>query len=352
MFKLKFDTQKKNIGKAPGDLSSLVANDSSAKIFAYIYNKHNAELMSDINISALNEISYDDQVVWLEFEKFLSAEQVDYLQEKFEIDNLIFEDILTNNHRPKIEIVDQYFFMVLRLPIIKGLEVLSQQFSIVLKNNVLISFLDEADDVFAHIKKRIFKYDAKLRSYKEDFLFYLLLDAVVDKYFVALSVLNAKYESLMDNVDRNVNIESQKELQNLKHEILNLKRNILSLKEIINRIINGEINVIDANLQRYLQDLQEQINHANESAEMLREMILSLIELANINLSNRMNEVMKFLTMISTIFIPISFIAGLYGMNFTNMPELANPNGYYFTLALMGILALAMFVFFKFKKWF
>lgn len=353
MFKLNFQLQNKSLGKAPGNIDHLIEENQSAKLTVYRYNETSAELEEDPSISNLKEINYDNQVVWINYSSKPSKEQIDFLKEHFKLESLTLEDILVSNHRPKLENLDHYLFCILRIPYTtEDEDIFTQQFSIFLKSNVIISFINKDDSVFDDIKKRIFNSKAKLRSRKEDYLFYLLIDAVVDKYLYSLSFLNIKYESAMDEIESQHNIENFKNVQNLKHEILNLRRNISAIKEIISRLYKDESGIISSDSTLNIRDLADNIHHANESAEMLREMIMSLIELGHTLLSNRMNEIMKVLTILSSIFIPISFLAGLYGMNFVNIPELNNPNGYYILLAVMFTIVVSMLLYFKNKKWF
>jgi magnesium transporter len=352
MFKLNFTEQSKSLGKAPGNIDSLIGENQSSSLSVYRYNASSADLELDISHDDLKKINYDDQVVWINYTGKPSREQIDFIGDFFQFESLAIEDILVNNHRPKLEDSGEYFFCILRIPVVKEEGISTQQFSIFLKNNVLISFIDIEENVFDDIKKRIFNPNSKLRSKKEDYLFYLLLDAVVDKYFYALNALNIKYEVAMEELEQNLDLDDFKNVQNLKHEILNLRRNISAIKEIINKLSKDESNIVSSDSHLNIKDLADNIYHANESAEMLREMIVSLIELGHTMLSNRMNEIMKVLTIMSTIFIPITFIAGIYGMNFTNMPELNFPYGYHVSLAVMFILVVSMLIFFKRKKWF
>lgn len=352
MFKLNFQLQNKSIGKAPGVIDHLIDENQCANITMYRYNQDFAEKEENVSLSSLKQVNYDDQVVWLNYSSMPSKDQIDFLKEYFKLDSLTLEDILVSNHRPKLENLDHYLFTILRIPYVnENQDIFTQQFSIFLKSNVIISFINHDDEVFDDIKKRIFNSKTKLRTRKEDYLFYLLIDAVVDKYLYALSFLNIKYETEMNEVEGENNIEDFKNVQNLKHEILNLRRNISSIKEIISRLYKDESGIISSDSNLNIRDLADNIHHANESAEMLREMIMSLIELGHTLLSNRMNEIMKVLTIMSSIFIPISFLAGLYGMNFVNIPELNNPNGYYFLLTAMFFVVIGMLLYFKNKKW-
>jgi magnesium transporter len=352
MFKLNFNPQNKSLGKAPGNIDDLVDETKSADLLLYNYNQNSADLVRDVSFKDILSVNFDNQVQWISFTGKLSRVQVDFLKNDLKLDPLTVEDILLENHRPKLEELEEYIFCVLRIPIIIDNDLLTQQFSLVLKNNVLVSFIDTNDNVFDDIKKRIMNSQSKLRSKKEDYLFYLLLDAVVSKYFYALNFLNNKYEKAMEEIETSFEVDDFKYIQNLKHEILNLRRNVSAIKDLIYKLSRDESNIIQPDSYLNIRDLMDQAHHANESAEMLREMIMSLIDLNHNKISNRMNEIMKVLTIISTIFIPITFVAGVYGMNFVNMPELHSQYGYPITVFVMALIVLAMLIYFKKMKWF
>lgn len=352
MFKLNFNPQNQSQGMAPGNIEGLLDETQSAELLLYSYNQQSADLVKEVSFEDILSVNFDNQVQWISFTGKLSRAQVDFLKNDLKLDPLTVEDILLENHRPKLEELEEYIFCVLRIPIVIDNDLLTQQFSIVLKNNVLVSFIDTNDNVFDDIKKRIMNSQSKLRSKKEDYLFYLLIDAVVDKYFYALNFLNHKYETAMEEIETSFDVHDFKNIQNLKHEILNLRRNSSALKDLIYKLSRDESDIIQPDSYLNIRDLMDQAHHVNESAEMLREMIMSLMELNHNKISNRMNEIMKVLTIISTIFIPITFVAGVYGMNFLYMPELSAKYGYQITLLAMALIVLAMVIYFKKKKWF
>lgn len=351
MFKLDFDEQKKNFGMDPGSVNNLVNTDGTAEFSAYKYNLQNLDIENKFDPKELEKLNLDDQVIWLNFSGIPCEHQVEFLEKENGIDPINLEDILTTNHRPKLEEWHDYLFLVSRIPFIKEGELQTKQFSLILKENILITFIEDGEDNFLDVKKKLLNANSMLRNSKEDYLFYLLLDNVVDQYFQTLDLINSRYEQLTHKIDNDTSPELIREIQNLKHEILNLRRDIQPIKEFSLKLQRADLKIIAADTKEYLRDLFDHAHHVSEATEMLREMTNSLLELSHSTLSNKMNEVMKVLTIISTIFIPITFIAGIYGMNFENMPELKFENGYFVAVGIMLVISTVMVLYFKKKKW-
>lgn len=184
-----------------------------------------------------------------------------------------------------------------------------------------------------------------------DYLLYSLLDSIVDQYFTVIDKFSDLAETIEDQLENKLNNKNLKRIQKLKREILLNRRYIVPTRELISSLIKTESTLISKDLLPFLNDLYDHAFQVNQSFEMLREFIVSIIEIAHSNLSNKMNEIMKVLTMVSTVFIPITFIAGVYGMNFVNMPELSIPWAYPAVIALMLLIVVAMFIYFKKKQW-
>jgi magnesium transporter len=207
------------------------------------------------------------------------------------------------------------------------------------------------EDVFNGVRDRINNALGRIRSRGADYLFFALLDAIVDNYFLAIENLNHRIEILEEEVYENPKPVVAKNIQQLKKEVLQIRRWIYPVKELISRLIDSENPLITKDTKLFLRDVQDHAIEINESLQIYREMSMSLMEMYMSNMSNKMNEVMKVLTIMASIFIPLTFIAGIYGMNFDHMPELHYKYGYYCVWGVMIVLFLSMMIYFKKKKW-
>jgi len=234
----------------------------------------------------------------------------------------------------------------------KNEKIIIEQVSFVLGKNYVLTFQESEGDVFDFIRERLRLANGRIRGLKSDYLMYALIDAVVDNYFSIIETLGNKIEDLetelfAGNARDHISIE----VQQLKREILKVRRAIFPLREIINRIEKGEHPLIYKRTITYYRDVYDHLIQVSENIEIYREMIWSLMDMYMTTISNRMNEVMKVLTIMSSIFIPLTFLAGLYGMNFENIPELKYHNGYFILLGVMFALFIGLLFYFKRKKW-
>jgi magnesium transporter len=218
-------------------------------------------------------------------------------------------------------------------------------------DNTVVVFQETVDNVFGEVIKRIENKFGRIRSRGADYLFFALLDAIVDNYFIVLDDIKNKLELLEEEVYNNPQKESARKIQYLKKEILRIRKWIFPVKELVNRLIQSEHHLITKETKLFLKDTFDHCLEINEDIILYREMSTSLMEMYMTNMSNKMNEVMKVLTVIASIFIPLTFIAGVYGMNFRNMPELQSEYGYYYLWGIFIIVGLGLLIFFKRKDW-
>ncbi|CAM4969202.1 unnamed protein product [Rotaria socialis] len=228
-----------------------------------------------------------------------------------------------------------------------------EQISFYVKENTLITFQQNPNDIFERIKNRIRQNKGRIRRSKIDYLFYSLVDAIVDQYMDVLDIANTKLEAIDHQLMQNLSRDTLETIYDLKRDMLDYRRLTSPLKEIINRLQKEEeTQIIQESTIIYLKDLYDHVVQVTDTIDTYREMLASFIDFYMMLNSNAMNEVVKTLTMISTIFIPLTFIAGLYGMNFDNMPEIHWKHGYFVSLGLMIFIALCMLFYFKRKRWF
>ncbi|MBU1930612.1 magnesium/cobalt transporter CorA, partial [Candidatus Micrarchaeota archaeon] len=233
----------------------------------------------------------------------------------------------------------------------KKKKLLFEQVSLLLGPNFVISFQEKEGDVFDPLRERIRKEKSRTRAMGADYLGYALIDVIVDHYFLVLEKIGEKIEKLEEELMREPKQKTLKEIYAMKRELISLRKAVWPLREVISRIERTEHTIIKKKTGIYFRDLYDHIIQIIDTIETSREMVSGMVELYLSSLSNRMNEVMKTLTIIATIFIPLTFIAGVYGMNFKFMPELEWPLGYYTIGIVMLIVAGTLVVYFKRKKW-
>lgn len=359
MLKL-FKKVSKKIGMMPGTL-------------AYVGDKKHEEVKIDVidyDASELQEktvpavedcFPFKDSptITWINVNGIHDTDIVEKLGKHFDIHPLVQEDIVNTGHRPKMDESDNYVCIVLKMLSINndngGLD--SEQVSIIFGNNYVISFQEKEGDVFNHVRERIRKTVPRVRFMGADYLAYTLIDAVVDHYFLVLENIGERVESLEDTLIDNPTPENMETIHDLKRELILVRKAIWPLREAIGGLERLESELIHDFTQPYLRDLYEHVIQVIDTVETLRDMVSGLFDMYMSSVSNRMNEVMKVLTIIATIFIPLSFLAGVYGMNFDtsassfNLPELGLRFGYIFFWIAVLVVGGGLLVFFKRKRW-
>jgi magnesium transporter len=272
--------------------------------------------------------------------------------EEFELHPLILEDILNTKQRPKVEEYGDTIFVVARMIWHdKNDELQSEHISFVLAENFVLCFQEQPGDVFEPLRERLRKSSGRIRSRGSDYLLYALLDTIVDNYFLVMEHTGIVIEELEEHILQNYSETTINEVHELKREMIDLQRYVWPLREVTNHMLRAEHNTFKEETLLFLRDLNDHTVQIIETIQMSREMINGMIDLSMNQASNRMNEVMKVLTIIATIFIPLTFIAGIYGMNFDYMPELGYRYGYFITWTVMIISTAGMLIFFKRKNW-
>ncbi|RGY65054.1 magnesium and cobalt transport protein CorA [Fusobacterium ulcerans] len=344
--------KNKKVGLAPGTLIYTgELKDEKIKIILYSYNKETVKKVIDNSLDKLSFFNEKDFVNWIVIEGVHDVELIKKIGVFYEIDNLILEDILNINQRPKFEEREKYISFFLKMIYLnkKSDEIEYEQISFILGEGYLITFQEKTGNIFNNLQERIENGIGKLRNKKENYLMYALFDIIVDNYFLILENFEERIEALEEKIVNNPSQKIIEEIISLKKEISKFKRNVIPIKEILIKISN--IDYFDESMNIYLKDLHDHSTIIYESIEIIYNRSNDLIQLCHSSIGNSMNEIMKILTIISTIFIPLSFLAGLYGMNFKYMPELSWEYGYYFILGLMFIVVAGMILYFKRKNW-
>jgi len=292
-------------------------------------------------------------VTWINIDGLHRIDLIEQLGTHFGLHPLVMEDIVNTDQRPKIEDFVTYLFLVLKRLSYSShdSDVVSEQISLILGPTFLLSFQEAPGDEFDPIRDRIRSSKGRIRQMGVDYLAYTLIDAIIDNYFVLLEQIGDRIEEIEDVLVANPRPETLQTLHTLKREMIVLRKSIWPLREVITRLERWETPLIQQATTIYLRDVYDHTIQVIDAIETYRDMLSGMLDIYLSSVSNRMNEVMKVLTMIATIFIPLTFIVGIYGMNF-NMPELQWPWAYpYVFYVVLFVIILVMITYFRRKKW-
>ena len=292
-------------------------------------------------------------VTWINIDGLHKIETIEKIGKNFELHPLILEDILNTGQRPKCEDYEKCLFMVLKMLRYdnESSSINSEQVSLVLGQNFVISFQEEVGDVFEQIRDRIHNAKGRIRKMSADYLAYALIDAIVDNYFLILEKMGEQIESMEEELIAKPSDKTVRKIHALKRELIFLRKSVWPLRELINSLQKTESSLITDSTGPYLRDVYDHTIQVIDTIESFRDMVSGMLDIYLSSISNRMNAVMKVLTIIATIFIPLTFIAGIYGMNFKYMPELGWRWGYGLVLLIMIAIAVIMLIYFRKKKW-
>jgi len=349
-------TKKRNgkIGVPPGTLVHIGERKQEAvRISVIDYDEAGCREFEADTIEQCFVFREKPTVTWINVEGLHRVEVIQKLGDCYGLHPLVLEDILNTDQRPKLEDYKDYLFLVIKmLHTGKTPETLIEQVSLILGSNFVISFQEGMEgDVFDQIRERIRRGKGRIRNMGADYLVYSLIDAIVDNYFVVLEIMGERIEELEDELMTRPTTLTLREIHQLKREMIFLRKAVWPLREVINSPVRGESPLVSEGTRLYLRDVYDHTIQIIDAVETLRDMLSGMLDIYLSSMSNRMNEIMKFLTIIGTIFIPLTFIVGVYGMNFENMPELKWHWGYVAVWAVMAGIALFMLGYFRKKKW-
>jgi len=345
----------KKAGEPPGTLVYVGEKKVEKVRISYIdYDEQNFQEKEISKIEECFPFKATPTVTWINIDGLHEVEIIEKLGTQFEVHPLILEDILHTEQRPKYEDFDKYIFIVLQmLSFNEELgAVESEQVSLILGANFVISFQERMGDVFEPIRDRIRNAKGRIRKMGPDYLAYALIDAIVDSYFAILEKIGEKIELMEEELVSNPTEKTLQQIHNMKREMISLRRSVWPLREVISGVQRSESSVIKELTEIYLRDVYDHTIQIIDTIESFRDMVSGMLDIYLSSISNKMNAVMKVLTIIATIFIPLTFVAGIYGMNFKYMPELDWRWGYGAVWLVMIVVAGIMMVYFRRKKWF
>jgi len=292
-------------------------------------------------------------ITWINIDGLQRVDVIEKIGKKFNLHPLVLEDIANTEQRPKMEDFTDYVYIVLRMLRYddQNSEIMSEQLSLILGSNWVVSFQENEGDVFDFVRERLRNNKGRIRTLGADYLVYTLMDAVVDNYFAVLEKMGEKIEDIEDELIADPNPATLKVIHDLKRQSISLRKSVWPLREAVNRLERIESQLINKTTNIYLRDVYDHTIQVIDSIETFRDILSGMLDIYLSSISNRMNEVMKVLTIIATIFIPLTLVAGIYGMNFTYMPELRSPWGYPLALLSMLSIGIVMLFYFRKKRW-
>ena len=349
----KIKKRSDKVGLPPGTMIYMGERRIEEEIITIMdYNKEHF-LITDIKLidNQLNDIE-EGIVRWINLDGLGQINNIASLGKQFKLHPLLLEDVVNPHQRPKIENFDQYLFIVLNmLRWDKELKkVMTEQISMVLGPNYVITFKEFKSTLFNPIKDRIHQSKGRIRSMGADYLIYALIDVIIDNYFVIMEKIGKRLDEIEEQLVENPKPETLQAIHLLKREVLTLKKMIWPSRNVINGL-QREVSFFNDTTQIYLRDIYDHIISIIDTFENYRDVIAGMLDIYLSSISNKMNEIMKILTIISTIFIPLSFLAGFYGMNFIYMPELRSPIAYPIVIILMICVGILMLSYFRKKSW-
>lgn len=341
------------IGLAPGSLNftgERKMDNVLIELILYNEDTYKEEKYTSIQ-DAFHRINKTDLICWLNIDGLHEIEIVEHLVKINQLHKLSGEDILNVGQRPKLEEFENYIHITANMFMVNAEDIDNEQISLLMYDGLIISFQEKTGDVFQHVRRRIKESSGQIRKRGSDYLGYALLDAIVDHYYVILEHYGYHIEELEEELLNNLNETALNKLHIVRRKALHIRRAVYPMREVVSRFEKSESQLIHPDTKLFMRDLYDHTIQVIETVEVFRDSVSGLLDLYMNNISYRMNNVMKVLTIVSTIFIPLTFIAGIYGMNFTNMPELEYKYGYLITIVSMAVLSFIMIIYFKRKKW-
>jgi len=348
-----FHRSSKKPGTPPGTLSSSSGNEAEqTRMNILRYDQRKVEQLVNVTVQSI-ATPKGTKRMWLDVTGLRNLEAIEQIGKIFHLHPLLLEDITHTDQRPKFDTYDDILYIVARMfsqDEHHGIH--SEQVSIIIGKTFVISFQERAGDVFDPVRERLQMGKKTIHTNGPAYLAYSLLDTIVDNYFLILEDIGERIEILEDKLIKNPTPETLHSINRLKQDALVLRRSVWPLRDVVNRFEREDSSLLNKETRVYVRDLYDHTVQIIEAIETYRDVLSGMVDLYLSSVSNKMNAIMKVLTIIATIFIPLTFIAGVYGMNFKYMPELSWRYGYLLVLLVMVLLVIGMLGYFKKKGWF
>ncbi|MDX2253696.1 MAG: magnesium/cobalt transporter CorA [Nitrospira sp.] len=344
--------RSKKTGLSPGTLVHIGENRTeTVEITLFNYAGAQCDERTVTNPNDLQPPA-DETVTWINVGGVHKLDLLEAFGKQFGLHPLLLEDIANTDQRPKLDDYETYVFLVVKmLAVTDRGDILVEQVSFVLGRNYVLSFQENGTDVFSPVRDRLRAGKGRLRHNGSDYLLYALVDAVVDQYFAVLESLGEKIETLQERVMADPKPDTLRDVHALKRQLLFVRRAVWPLREVTNSLSRSDCPYLHEPTKVFFRDVYDHVVQVVDTIETFREMLSASLDIYLSSVSYRLNAVMRVLTVITTIFMPLSFIASIYGMNFEHMPELKWEWGYPFVLGAMGLVAAGMLIGFRRRKW-
>lgn len=347
--------KRKKAGLPPGSLVYSGPDRKGEKVTVRLIEYNETEVIKEEVTDAQRCIAClgSKYTSWISFNGFHEVKKVKEICQSLSIHDLTIEDILNTNQRPKIEVNNDYIFVTLKLIQYDQEDETfdKEQISIILKKGVILSLQEHENEALSDVRKRIINDKGHIRHKGADYLLYSILDSIIDRYIVVVDHLQFELEELEERALIDSDADFMHEIQWLKKEILHIRRAVSPVKEIILILLREDTTLISSHNHIYLRDVYDHTNQVQDGIETIRDILSGLVDTHQANMSNKMNEIMKYLTVFTSIFTPLTFMTGVFGMNFANMPGLNWEFGFYAMWLLMFGVGLTLFIVFKRKRW-
>ena len=344
--------RSKKTGLPPGSLVH-IGERKPGKVTLHIF-RYNAAGCEELQPERADQLSppSDESVVWINVGGVHDVQVLETLGKQFSLHPLLLEDVANTDQRPKLDDYEEYLFVVIKmLSLTERKQIAVEQVSLVLGRNYVLSFQENGTDVFQPVRERLRGGKGRLRQADSDYLLYALVDAIVDQYFAVLELMGERLEAVQQAVVDDPKPETLNDIHALKRQLLFLRRAVWPLRDVMNNLSRSDCRFLHDSTKVFFRDVYDHVVQIVDTIETLREMVSASLDIYLSSVSYRLNAVMRVLTVITTIFMPLSFIASIYGMNFEYMPELRSPWGYPLVLGVMAAVGVGMLVLFRKKRW-
>lgn len=347
-------SRKKKIGVSPGSLIYVGdKTDEPVRISVLTFTEEDVHERTEVPVEAVFQHEDAGTVTWINVSGIHDMAVMDAIGKRFRLHPLVLEDLVNTQHRVKIDEYENYLFIVLKMIFAEpgDAQLQFEHICIILGRGFLISFQEREGDVFASVRERIRKGKSRIRKSGAGYLAYALMDTVIDHYFLVLEQIGDDIEILQQEAFERPNKKTLAAIHAARRQVVILRKSIWPLREMMSGLLRGESELIEGHVMIYLQDVYDHVIQVMDTVETYRDLLTDVLDSYMSSVSQKMNEIMKVLTVIATLFIPLTFFAGVYGMNFTYMPELGWRYGYPVFWILTVVVFVAMVVWFKTRKW-